>query len=196
MALVAFLRGLNVGGHRRVRTTALARQLAHLDVVNIGAAGTLVVRRRVSQAALRAELKARLPVDAHVAICRGSDVVALVAQDHFGARRPRPDCVRFVSVLVRRPRLAPAAPLRLPASGRWLVDVLAHDGRFVVGVHRREMKAIGALAALDRLFGTPATARGWTTMEAVAKILQAAPAATRRIGSRRTARSARPAVVK
>ena len=58
MALVVLLRGVNVGGHRTFRPAALARQLKHLDAVNIGAAGTFVIRRPVTRAQLRAELAA------------------------------------------------------------------------------------------------------------------------------------------
>ncbi len=36
MALVILLRGVNVGGHRTFRSAALARELQHLDAVNIG----------------------------------------------------------------------------------------------------------------------------------------------------------------
>ena len=42
MALLVFLRGMNVGGHRRLRPAALARELAAYDVVNVGAAGTAI----------------------------------------------------------------------------------------------------------------------------------------------------------
>src|SRR5712692_9826919 len=35
LALVVLLRGVNVGGHRTFRPTTLAKQLKHLDVVNI-----------------------------------------------------------------------------------------------------------------------------------------------------------------
>ena len=51
MALVVFLRGVNVGGHRTVRPTMLAQQLKRYDVVNIGAAGTFVVRRPIREPA-------------------------------------------------------------------------------------------------------------------------------------------------
>jgi len=70
MALVVLLRGVNVGGHRTFRPTELAKQLADLDVVNIGAAGTFVVRQRVTQARLRAELTSRLPFDAAIMMVR------------------------------------------------------------------------------------------------------------------------------
>jgi hypothetical protein len=46
MALVVFLRGVNVGGHRTFRRSTLTEQLKHLDAVNIGAAGTFVIRQR------------------------------------------------------------------------------------------------------------------------------------------------------
>src|SRR5882672_12797967 len=49
VALVVFLRGINVGGHRAFRPTLLAEQLRHLGAVSIGATGTLVIRKRVSR---------------------------------------------------------------------------------------------------------------------------------------------------
>jgi hypothetical protein len=48
-----------------------AQELADLDVVNIGAAGTFVIRQPVTQARLRAELASRLPFDTEIIICRG-----------------------------------------------------------------------------------------------------------------------------
>jgi hypothetical protein len=59
----------------------------------------------------------------------------------------------------------------MPAAGSWLLKVLARDGRFVVGLYRRRMKAIGCLASLDRSFGVPATTRSWTTLDAIARVL-------------------------
>ena len=56
MALVVLLRGINVGGHRTFRPAALAEQLKHWAAVNIGAAGTFVIRRPVTRTKLRAEL--------------------------------------------------------------------------------------------------------------------------------------------
>ncbi len=172
MALVVFLRGVNVGGHRRFRPTVLVRQLKHLDVVNVGAAGTFVVRNRISQAKLREEVTRRLPVEAELMICEGRSMVELVSQDFFAGHPARPDVVRFVSVLARRSRSAPPLPLSLPPRGQWLVKVLALEPRFIVGVYRRKMKAIGALGALDRLFGIRVTTRSWTTMTAVARLLE------------------------
>jgi uncharacterized protein (DUF1697 family) len=168
MALVVFLRGVNVGGHKTFRPAALAAQLEDLDVVNIGAAGTFVVRRPAGRTRVRAELARRLPFNAEMAICEGREILELMAQDPFADHPARPDIVRFVSVLLRRPRSEPPTPLDLPSSERWLLKILARRHRFVVGLHRREMKAIGYLGALDRLFGVPATTRSWNTIAAIA----------------------------
>jgi len=172
VALVVFLRGVNVGGHRTFRPTTLVNQLQHLDAVNIGAAGTFVIRQPVIRAQLRAELASRLPFDTEIVICEGGDVVRLMSHNPFVGHTLRPDIVRFVSVLAHRPRLVPSMPMTFPSSGRWLLKLLARDNRFVFGVYRRHMKVIGYLGTFDRLFGVPVTTRNWNTMTAIAKVLR------------------------
>ena len=171
MALVVLLRGVNVGGHRTFRPSTLAQQLKHLDAVNIGAAGTFVIRKPISRTQLRADLARRLPFETQIMICEGRDIVRLMSEDPFADEPAKPDIVRFVSVLSQRPRSAPPTPMVLPASGTWLLKILARENRFVFGLYRRHMKVIGYLGTLDRLFGVPATTRNWSTITAVAKVL-------------------------
>lgn len=175
MALVVFLRGVNVGGHRVFRPAEFASRLRPLGVVNIGAAGTFVVREPVTRAALRAELARGLPFDTEIAICRGREVTTLVARDPFAGQPDRREIVRFVSVLSRRPREEPLLPASFPPRGTWLLRVLERDGPFVVGQYRRQMQAVGHLGALDRLFGAPVTTRNWNTMLAIARVLDDRP---------------------
>ena len=173
MALVVLLRGVNVGGHRTFRPATLAEQLKHLDAVNIGAAGTFVIRRPVTRAKLRAELARRLPFNTEIMICQGNEILSLMSQNHFADQPLRRDIVRFVSILSKRPRPMPSTPISFPSSGRWLVKILAEDNRFVFGVYRRQMKAIGYLGTLDRIFGVPATTRNWNTLTAISRVLDA-----------------------
>jgi len=171
VAQVVLLRGVNVGGHRTFRPALLARQLQHLGAVNIGAAGTFVIRRAISRARLQVEFARRLPFDAEIMVCQSRQMVGLLSHPCFADHPSGPDVVRFVSVLSRPPRSAPTLPLSLPSRGKWLLQVLACDGRFVVGVYRRHMKVIGYLGRLDRLFGMPMTTRNWNTITAIAKAL-------------------------
>jgi hypothetical protein len=83
MALVVFLRGINVGGHRTFRPSILAKELSDYDVVNVGAAGTFVVRKPGPRAKFRAELLRKLPFEAKVVFCDGRDLVRLERADPF-----------------------------------------------------------------------------------------------------------------
>jgi uncharacterized protein (DUF1697 family) len=171
MALVVLLRGVNIGGHRTFRPTVLSKQLKHLDVVNIGAAGTFVIRKPVTRARVRAEIARRLSFETQIVICEGREILALMAQNPFIHLPVRPDVFRFVSLLSKRPRLEPAMPVSLPSSGRWLVRILGRTNRFVFGVYRRDMKVIGHLGTIDHLFGVPVTSRSWNTITAIARVL-------------------------
>jgi uncharacterized protein (DUF1697 family) len=171
MALVVFLRGVNVGGHKTFRPSLLAGQLKHLDAVSIGAAGTFVIRRPVPLALLRDEFARRLPFEATIAICQGREIVRLTSRGFFRDQPARAGLIRFVSVFCQTPRSVPSTPLNLPSTGKWLVRVLARDNRFVVGIYRRQMQAIRYLGTLDRVFGVPVTTRNWNTMLAIAEAL-------------------------
>lgn len=173
MSLVVLLRGVNVGGHRRFRPTTLAHQLRRFDAVNIGAAGTFVIRRPVTRTTLRAELTRRLPFATEIMICDSRELARIAARDPFAREPARPGVVRFMSILSKRPRLAPATPIQFPAEGPWLLKVLGREGRFVYGVHRRHMKVISYLGELDRVFGVPATTRSWSTIAAIANVRSA-----------------------
>ena len=172
MAQVVLLRGINVGGHRAFKPTALAARLKHLDAVNIGAAGTFVIRRPVRREELRAEFARRLPFEAEIVICAGRDIVRLLSHDVFSGHPARPGIVRFVSVLSRSPRSTPSMPMSFPPSGKWLLRILGRDRRFVFGLYRRHLKVIGYLGALDRVFGVPVTTRNWNTISAIARALE------------------------
>ena len=172
MALVVFLRGCNVGGHKTFRPTLLAEQLKHYDVVNIGAAGTFVIRRRTSLAKLRADLSRKLPFEAEAIICKGSDLISVASADPFADEPIRSDIVRFVSVFAKRPRRLPTIPMSFPEDGKWGLRILAIEDRFLFGLYRRQMKAIGYLGAIDRLFGVRATTRNWNTISAIIKVLR------------------------
>lgn len=171
MALVVFLRGVNVGGHRTFRPSLLAKELSDYDVVNIGAAGTFVVRKPGPRAKFRAELLRKLPFETVVAFCADRDLLDLARQNPFGAEPAPPDHVRFVTILTRARRGRIRLPIALPPDGRWLVRIIAVKKQFAFGEYRRHMKTIGYLGQLDKLLGVPTTTRNWNTITAVIRIL-------------------------
>lgn len=172
MALIVFLRAVNVGGHKTFRPSLLAKELSAYDVVNIGAAGTFVVRQPGSRVKFRAELLRRLPFETEIMICEGRDLVRLEAENPFGHEPVRPDVVRFVSILAKAGRAETSVPITLPAEGEWLLRIIACKGEFVVGLYRRHMKAIRYLGQIEKSFGVPVTTRNWNTITAIVRILK------------------------
>jgi len=132
-----------------------------------------VVRQPRSRATFRAELLRKLPFETQVVLCDSRDLIRLETENPFGTEPSRPDVVRFVSILAKAGRLRASIPVTLPPSGKWLVRLIASQGRFVFGVYRRHMKTIGYLGRIDKLFGVPATTRNWNTIVAIVRILKA-----------------------
>lgn len=172
MALVVFLRGVNVGGHRTFRPSILARKLINYDVVNVGAAGTFVVRKPGSRAKFRTALLQKLPFEAEVVLCHGRDLLRLETENPFAGEASGADVVRFVSILSKAGSVRAPLPVSFPSDGEWLVRVMASRGQFVFGAYRRHMKTISYLGQIDKLYGAPATTRNWNTIMTIVRILK------------------------
>lgn len=172
MALVVFLRGVNVGGHKTFKPSVLAKELSHLDVINIGAAGTFVVKKPISQSKLRAELLKRLPFATEIMICAGKDLIDVASADPFAGEPTAPDIVRFVSVLAEQLKAPPKLPLVLNPGDDWLVKLVDIKGRFAFGLYRRTMKTIGYLGQVEKRLGVSVTTRNWNTINSIVKILK------------------------
>lgn len=174
MAWAVFLRAVNVGGANRCQPARIAKQLARFGVVNIGAAGTFVVREEVTESVLRAALARKLPFKCEIIICPAKSIVDLVREDPFAGQHPGPNVARFVMVihkLLNSSHVTCHSSLSLPSDDDWLLKVITIEGRFVLGLYRRHMKAISYLGKLEKLLGVAATTRNWNTIEKVAKIL-------------------------
>lgn len=171
MPSVAFLRAVNVGGANRCQPALIAKQLAKFDIVNIGAVGTFVVREDVTKSDLRGAIARKLPFQCEIMICPARDLIKLAARDPFSRQPSGPNITRFVSVLAKRLRALPPLPLSLPSDDDWLLKIIAIQDRFVLGLYRRQMKAISYLGKVEKRLGVPVTTRNWNTIEKVVKIL-------------------------
>ena len=199
MTQVVFLRGVNVGGANRCQPALIAKQLARFGVVNIGAVGTFVVREDVNESDLRAAFARKLPFKCEIMICPAPEIIKLTSKDPFAGQPSGPNITRFVSVAAKplRARIRsrspqpsnlksakgrirrgepqtsqlPPLPLSLPSDDAWLLKIIAIQGRFVLGLYLREMKAISYLGKIEKKFGVAATTRNWNTIQKVAQIL-------------------------
>ena len=172
MALIVFLRGVNVGGHKTFRPSVLAKELIDYDVVNVGAAGTFIVWKPGLQTKFRSELLRKLPFKTEVVFCDSRDLIRLETENPFGSEPSPADVVRFVSILSRVGGLRVVLPVAFPPDGEWLLRVIASKNRFVFGEYRRHMKTIRYLGQIDKLFSVPATTRNWNTICEIVRVLK------------------------
>jgi uncharacterized protein (DUF1697 family) len=171
MSSVVFLRAVNVGGTNRCQPAVLAKELTKFGVVNIGAVGTFVVRADVSESVLRNAFAKKLPFKCEIMIVPAPDVIRLASKDPFAQEPSGENITRFVNVLAKRVRTVAALPLSLPSENDWLLKIIAIQNRFVLGLYRRDMKAISYLGKVEKLLGVPSTNRNWNTILKVAQIL-------------------------
>jgi uncharacterized protein (DUF1697 family) len=173
MALVVFLKGVNVGGQRVFRPSLLAQELADLGAINVGAAGTFVIRERIDQARLRAEFLRRLPFQAEVMICRAGELLDLAGGQPFPEDPSHQELRRLVSVLAKRPRALPGLPFSHPGDDRWEVKVIGVSGRFVLSYWRRLGRGfVEPNGVVEKNLGVLATTRSWNTISAIVALLK------------------------
>ena len=170
MALVVLLRGVNVGGHKTFRPSVMAKTL-NCEAINIGAAGTFVIRKPVARMKIRADIARRLPFEAEVMICEGSEILRLVSARPFSGQPSGPAILQFAGVMAKRKQLR-SVPLVMPPAGAWSLKIVGVHGRIVLGVCRREMNAIAYLGQLEKIIGVPVTTRSWNTILAIARTLK------------------------
>jgi len=171
MRCIVFLRGVNVGKANRCQPAVIASQLSRFGVINIGAVGTFVVREDVSESTLRAAIAKKLPFKCEIMICPARDIIKLAAKNPFTGQPSGEKITQFVSVLAKSLPLPLNLPHCLPSPDDWLLKIIAIEDQFVLGVYRREMKAIGYLGKIEKLLGVPATTRSWNTIQKVVQIL-------------------------
>ena len=174
MAHVVFLRAANVGGKNVFRPAQLAAALEHLDMVNVGAAGTFVVRGKASAAAIRREVLAHLPFEPSIAVRPASEVLALVRSQPFARVTRSKDLRVWAAALCAAPKSRPTLPIEKPVGKAWSVRFDRIEGAFALGLlHRRPGGFVFPNQVVEAALGVPATTRWWETFERVAKLIEA-----------------------
>jgi uncharacterized protein (DUF1697 family) len=174
VAHVVFLRAANVGGNNVFRPAQLAAALSHLDAVNVGAAGTFVIRRKTSAATIRREVLSRLPFEPDIAIHQAKDIVALVRSQPFRDVKLSKSVRGWVAALCGRPQREPDLPHVVSKRGVWSCRVDRIEGPFAFGLWQRAPGGFVIPAnVVEDAVGVPATVRWWETYERIARVIEA-----------------------
>jgi uncharacterized protein (DUF1697 family) len=172
LAHVVFLRAANVGGKNVFRPAQLARALKHLDVVNVGAAGTFVVRAQTTSAAIREAISGELPFVCEMVVRPAREVSTLVDGNPFDGVSFTRDLRGFVAALCTKLKARPPLPMLIPSAANWGMRVDYIDGAFALGIWRRAPNGfVMPSSALEKALGVPATVRWWETYERISRVI-------------------------
>ena len=170
--MAAFLRGINVGGHRAVAMSDLRAVFSGLGLGNVRTllqSGNVVFTTSDGAARLRSILEAtcaeRLGHDISVILRTEPEMKKVVARNPFGQAAGQPAKVHVV-FLADKPTAAAAAKLdkQRGAPEEWVLD----------GRHVYVWYPNGAGQSKLRLdLGVPATARNWNTVTKVLDLMNA-----------------------
>jgi len=173
MAHVVFLRAANVGGNNVFRPAQLARALEHLGVVNVGAAGTFVVRERAAAAHIRREILSRLPFEPAIAVLPARQILELVRSQPFRGVTFSKGMRGWAAPLCGRSKANPVLSIVVPSEKDWGVRIERVDGAFALGVWRwRPGGFVFASNVVEKALGVPVTTRWWETFERIAKVIE------------------------
>jgi uncharacterized protein (DUF1697 family) len=171
---VALLRGINVGGHRRVSMPDLRDVLTaagYEDVVTLLQSGNVVLKAKGSAKALGPALEAliekELGVDPLVVVRTHAQLVSVIERNPFPEAADHPKLFQ-VSFLSARPKAAAVKELE---AADWAPDRVAFDGSEIYADYPEGMqKSKLGRALTDKRLGVTATARNWNTVLKLAEL--------------------------
>jgi uncharacterized protein (DUF1697 family) len=174
---VALLRAVNVAGHARVSAHELARMFARAgarDVSSFGHAGNLLFSAAKSPASIVARVRDAIhrrhgerPV---IVVRSAAEICNLFASDPFARCGARASDKLYVVFLTRKARRLPALPI---VSRVERLEAFACRGRDVLLVSGRKPNGFYGFpnAFVETAFRVSATARNWSTVTRLAKLL-------------------------
>jgi uncharacterized protein (DUF1697 family) len=168
---VAFLRGVNVGGHKPIRMAELAAAFAELGLRNVRtvlASGNVLfdaptLSRKGLAARISAGLKRTLGFDATVVVRTLEEIGQLLDSDPFRGMKPPAGAQLYITFL------AEDAPAEVAPTGRSnirMARVSAGEVASVV-VLSPGHGTTDLMSILDRQFGRKATTRNWNTLKRI-----------------------------
>jgi uncharacterized protein (DUF1697 family) len=175
--MVALLRGVNVGGRRKIAMAELrdfVSALGFADVRTLLQSGNVVFRGDARPAAverrLETEARARLGLDTDFLVRSAADWRSMVADNPFPDAAERDPSHLVVQCLKSAPAAAHLHALRDAITGREVVEVRGRHAYIVYpdGIGTSRLTA----AVLDAKLGTRGTGRNWNTVLKLEALLE------------------------
>lgn len=170
MALVIFLRAVNVGGHQTFKPSVLAKALSAYNVTSIGAAGTFVAKGKATEVQLRKAIANALHFTPEIMIVDGAEITALLKVKAMA--EPEDGAGRFLSVMAKPLVSKPRLPIAVPEGDDWQIQIVAVKGQCVLTLRRPVgNRQLYANEIVEKTFNASATTRNWATLEKICDVV-------------------------
>lgn len=167
---VALLRGINVGGHKKVPMADLKNMMSEMgfeEVKTLLNSGNVVFRATsTSRSALEEQLQKKLektfgfPVP--VLVRKGSDIVELVNSEPFAGIEVMKDTRLYLTFVKSEPKNMPTLPWYSEDKS---FSILKYDNKTVHSVLDLSLtKTVAGMKILEDTFGKDITTRNWNTV--------------------------------
>jgi uncharacterized protein (DUF1697 family) len=172
---VAFLRGVNVGGHNLVITSDICKRLVYLglaDVKGYKQSGNIIFETEDADAdtiteGIRRELRGLIGKDIDVFLRTMPEVREMVRLDPFRDVK-RGDVKMFVTFLPGELREVPMLPLKSSGGD---AEIILVRGREAFGLGYLKDGRYGAsYGTIEKKLGATATTRNWNTVKGIAAL--------------------------
>jgi uncharacterized protein (DUF1697 family) len=174
---IALLRGINVGGHKKVAMSdlrALAVDLGFANPRSILQSGNLVFEGdRKPPAEIETligdAVREQLDVESDIFVRTAAEWRKVVGANPFGAEATRDPGHLLVMCLRRAPKAVEVASLRAAIVGPERVEAVGREAYFVypAGVGTSRLTHV----IIERTLGTRGTARNWNTVRKLAEMV-------------------------
>jgi uncharacterized protein (DUF1697 family) len=171
---IALIRGINVGGHKKLKMAdvkVLCEGLGLLDVRTHLQSGNVVFQSsRTDRAALARELEAALQVDAKVILRTAAELRKAVAANPMVEEAQRGPSHYVIAFLSDEPAAAAMQSLRDAYKGPEKMELRGAELYIDYGSGMGTSKLTNAL--IERKLGVSATARNWNTVTKLVEIAE------------------------
>lgn len=174
---LAFLRGINVGGHGTVTMEDLRQAFSLAGCKNVRTyiqSGNVIFNSsEAKQDALSRKiektLKNELGLETLVLIRTSEEIIKLAKQDPFKDALAGADVKRYVTFLYERPQSAPKLPMVSPKEGLELFSIKNLEA-FIIS---RQVRGKYGFPNnfVEKELGVPATTRNWNTVGKILALL-------------------------
>lgn len=172
---IALLRGINVGGHKKVPMAELKKAFEEMGFENVKtflASGNVVfgTKEEIAEALtekIASKLEKTFGFPIPIIVRKISDIEKMIKTDPFKDIKVTPQTRQYVTFLSEKPKSTLEIPYSSPDQSFRILNVT--NGAIFSVLDLTKTRTVDAMAVLEKEFGKNITTRNWNTVMKIVK---------------------------